>query len=128
MTEDIERWLGQVAELRHVVVLMQEVRSRNRGRLILPSLEVWNDRVHLHMVQSVSSSTVAVSQEWGAWEVTDDAGTEYARSGGGGGGDGRRWHEAVSFAPSPPAEATRLRIRNPVIGLDVTVDLTGRPA
>ncbi|MFI1994763.1 hypothetical protein [Actinoplanes sp. NPDC020271] len=45
--------------------------------------------------------------------VTDDAGTEYRRTGGSGGGPETPWRMHWDFRPVPPPEARRLTIRFP---------------
>ncbi|GAB3555872.1 hypothetical protein GCM10027404_33320 [Arthrobacter tumbae] len=50
-------------------------------------------------------------------KVTDDLGTEYARTGGQVAGDGTEWDATWVFTPAPPSEARRLRFEFSVDGV-----------
>jgi hypothetical protein len=125
LADDFERWLGEVPTLREVLPVGLESRARGGGRLVVASLELWGDRAKWNVSQFPPPAPPERGEPLPKFAMTDDVGTVYAVAGGGAGGDGRWWTEYVTFAPTPPQNATQLRLSGGALahGAAVTVRL-----
>lgn len=128
MTENIERWLQGGSELVRVIPIMRRQQAPSGSFVTTTSLEIWEDGIRLHYVETMPSHSDPDSGEWDAWSVDDGEGTEFVwTQGGGGSGPGSRFYSSRSWEPVPAASAERVTIRNSVIGIDVTVPLDSAP-
>ena len=100
--------------LRRVVTVNQRLKSSEGGALIVTLVEVWNDALILRWVEApkVMDSPHDLFRYCGA-TLEDDVGTAYEEGGSGGGGGRERTDMHARFRPSPPPEATELRISWP---------------
>jgi len=121
MTDEIERWLQGPTGLREVVVVKHVFTGSAGGTGVVPSVEIWDDVIRLHVVRTLAGHG---PDEYQAWSVSDDVGTEYRFEGGASGKSGGSWNYGyIHFAPGPPSEATELRVENAAGGVSLVVPL-----
>ena len=105
-----------------------------RPRRVVPVVHRFSDDVRVVSVEIRDDGVVfglGMAEElsapfpWDRWLVTDDAGTSYADvSGYGGGSPQQGYRYDIKFWPTPPPEATSLRIRDEATGGDLSISLT----
>jgi Clp amino terminal domain, pathogenicity island component len=99
-------------ELQRVIPIARQVDTGEEVRLILLSLEIWSGWIDLRlaavgpMVEELARPPLA----YGAWSLSDDAGTTYSRVGSSVSGNNVMNVWQVSFSPSPPARAKTLSL------------------
>jgi hypothetical protein len=93
--------------LARVIPLAREIYAGLGVRIVLISLEVWSGWFDLRYALLPEPTPGAPPQLLLGWEVADDAGTAYQRTGVAAGGGRRLQVTQVGFRPAPP-EGTRI--------------------
>jgi hypothetical protein len=110
LSDDLERWLGEVPTLHRVLPVAQERPATEGGRLVVASVELWGDRIKWNLAQFPPPPRPVTGRALPVFGMVDDADTPYRLMGGGSGGDGRWWTQYVTFGPAPSQQATALRL------------------
>jgi hypothetical protein len=126
LSDDLERWLGEVPTLRRVLPVAEDHPAIEGGRLVVVSLELWGDRVKWNLAQFPPPRRLEPGRRMPVFAMADDTGTAYRLLGGGAGGDGRWWTQYVTFGPVPPQRGTKVRLTGGTLahGVSVAVRLT----
>jgi hypothetical protein len=98
------------AELVRVVPLAREVHREAGWRVVLISLEIWSGWLDLRFALLPGSSSAGVRQLLVDWQVADDVGTSYERTGLATGGGPFLHVSQVGFRPGPPEAARTLTL------------------
>ena len=123
MSDDIDRLLPPLANLRAVLSVRQERPAVNGGRVIVVSVELWDDWTAWH-VSHIPSPDVTTG--YLLFRMSDDLGTDYGPPAGGGAySAGATQQTASVFMVPVPADARELRLTSGQLrpGEDVTVSL-----
>jgi len=98
------------AELVRVVPLAREVHREAGWRVVLISLEIWSGWLDLRFALLPGSSSAGLRQLLVDWQVTDDVGTSYQKTGLATGGGPLIHVSQVGFRPGPPEGARTLTL------------------
>jgi Clp amino terminal domain, pathogenicity island component len=103
-------YADEPAELVRVVPLAREVHREAGWRVVLISLEIWSGWLDVRFALLPGSSSGGRQQLLLDWQVDDDTGTSYEKTGVATGG-GRLLHiTQLGFRPAPPQEARTLTL------------------
>ena len=98
------------AELVRVVPLAREVHREAGWRVVLISLEIWSGWLDLRFALLPGSSSAGRQQLLVDWQVADDVGTSYEKTGLATGGGRLLLVSQVGFRPGPPEGARTLTL------------------
>jgi hypothetical protein len=98
------------AELVRVVPLAREVHREAGWRVVLISLEIWSGWLDLRFALLPASSSAGRQQLLVDWQVADDVGTNYEKTGLATGGGRLLLVSQVGFRPGPPEGARTLTL------------------
>ena len=98
--------------LRFVQAVNREMTIEDGGTRVVTVVEVWDDRLVLRWVDFAHAWSSPREVMRGHPEVSafDDVGTHYTLGGSGFGGGKARMDGHANFQPTPPLEATELRV------------------
>lgn len=115
-----EAWVSGIG-LHRVVPVVQQLSD---GTWVV-SVEVWDHGLVIRWATSERPPESGWGPEQMNWRVSDDVGTAYSRWGGARSGHPKRgFYSEVEFEPTPPPEATSLRIRRVLTDDELSISLT----
>jgi hypothetical protein len=106
MSGDDSDQLGPALSLRYVIPVGRAIRLSDARTAVITSVEVWGDEVVFRWREK--GSREERRRDLSEWEMSDDTGMNWRRSGGGGHGGGDRMDYEVHFDGSPSVAASAL--------------------
>jgi hypothetical protein len=104
-SDDFDRLLGAIEELREVLVINREYNRTTGGRLIVATIEVWLEMLIVRLTEVGPTGSESIPA------LRDDCATRYRFAGGGSIGTDHVRVNSIVFRPSLDRAANRLWLR-----------------